>query len=140
MMWQQFLMGILGLMAGFIIASGTVAFIISIGIVPRYAGITRTASQVRWYENCCILGAVVGNLVYLWQGHLPFGTFGLALYGLFAGIFLGSWVIALGEVVDIFAILCRRIGLTRGAPFIIICMAVGKTLGSLLYFYKGWAK
>lgn len=138
-MGQQILMGLLGLTAGFVIASGTVAFIITIGIVPRYAGITKTAGRIRWYEDCCILGAVLGNLVYLWQGRLPFGTVGLALYGLFSGIYLGSWIIALGEVVDIFAILARRIGLTRGIAFVILCMALGKTLGSLLYFYLGWA-
>ncbi|HIU76765.1 MAG TPA: stage V sporulation protein AB [Candidatus Pelethocola excrementipullorum] len=138
-MWQQILMGLLGLTAGFVIASGTVAFIITIGIVPRYAGITKTASQIRWYEDCCILGAVLGNLVYLWQGRLPVGTVGLALYGLFSGIYLGSWIIALGEVVDIFAILARRVGLTRGMSFVILCMAFGKALGSLLYFYLGWA-
>lgn len=138
-MWQQILMGLLGLTAGFVIASGTVAFIITIGIVPRYAGITKTASQIRWYEDCCILGAVLGNLVYLWQGRLPVGTVGLVLYGLFSGIYLGSWIIALGEVVDIFAILARRVGLTRGMSFVILCMAFGKALGSLLYFYLGWA-
>lgn len=138
-MWQQILMGLLGLTAGFVIASGTVAFIITIGIVPRYAGITKTASQIRWYEDCCILGAVSGNLVYLWQGRLPVGTVGLVLYGLFSGIYLGSWIIALGEVVDIFAILARRVGLTRGMSFVILCMAFGKALGSLLYFYLGWA-
>lgn len=138
-MWNQILMGLLGLMAGFVIASGAVAFIISIGIVPRYAGITKTANQVRWFEDCCILGAVLGNLAYLWQGRLPFGMAGLILYGLFSGIFLGSWIIALGEVVDIFAILARRIGLTRGLSFVILCMAVGKSLGSLLYFFRGWS-
>ena len=138
-MWQQILMGLLGLTAGFVIASGTVAFIITIGIVPRYAGITKTASQIRWYEDCCILGAVLRNLIYLWQGRLPVGTVGLALYGLFSGIYLGSWIIALGEVVDIFAILARRVGLTRGMSFVILCMAFGKALGSLLYFYLGWA-
>lgn len=138
-MLQQFLMGGLGLMAGFVTASGVVAFIISIGIVPRYAGITKTADRVRWYEDCCILGAVLGNLLYLWNGRLPFGRAGAAVFGLFAGIYLGSWIIALGEVVDIFAIIARRIGLTRGLGAIILCMAVGKILGSLLYFYMGWA-
>lgn len=137
-MWQQIAMGGLGLMAGFVIASGVVAFIITIGVVPRYAGITKTANQIRWYEDCCIVGAVLGNLIYLWNGQLPLGMVGLILYGLFAGIFLGSWIIALGEVVDIFSILSRRIGLTRGIAIVILCMAVGKTLGSLIYFYQGW--
>lgn len=137
-MWQQFLMGALGLMAGFVIASGVVAFIISIGVIPRYAGITRTAQNVCRYEDFCMLGAVLGNILYLWTGRIPLHTPGAAVYGLFAGIFLGSWIIALGEVVDLFAILARRIGLTRGIQWIILSMALGKTLGSLWFFYKGW--
>ena len=45
-------LGFLGLCIGGVIASGVVAFIITLGIVPRYAGITRTAQKVRLYENC----------------------------------------------------------------------------------------
>ena len=92
------------------------------------------------YENCCIFGAILGNVLSLYRGQLPLGTAGLAIYGIFAGIFLGGWVIAWGEVVDIYAILARRAGLTRGIPIVIVCMALGKALGSLFYFFKGWAK
>lgn len=131
-------LGFIGICAGVVIASGVVAFIISLGIVPRYAGITRTAQRVRLYEDCSMLGAFLGNILYLYSGRIPLGTWGLIFYGAFAGIFLGSWIIALGEVVNIFSIMARRIGLTRGIGFIILAMAVGKTLGSLLYFWKGW--
>ncbi len=125
-MLQQFLMGALGLMAGFVAASGVVAFIISIGIVPRYAGITKQQTRsggtkivVFWelfWGTCSIFGVDV----------CLFGTAGVAVFGLFAGIYLGSWIIALGEVVDIFAIIARRIGLTRGLGAIILCMAAGE--------------
>ena len=42
-------LGFLGICFGIVVASGVVAFIISLGIVPRYAGITRTAKYVRIY-------------------------------------------------------------------------------------------
>ena len=67
---------------------------------------------------------------------LPSWTAGV--FWLFAGIYLGSWIIALGEVVNLFSILCRRIGLTRGLPFVILCMAAGKIAGSLYYFASGF--
>ena len=57
----------------------------------------------------------------------------LAMAGLSLGFF-----IALGEVVNLFSILCRRIGLTRGLPFVILCMAAGKIAGSLYYFASGF--
>lgn len=137
-MLVQIWLGFIGICAGIVIASGVVAFIISLGIVPRYAGITRTARSVRLYEDCSMLGAFLGNILFLYGGRLPVGNIGLAVWGLFSGIFLGSWIIALGEVVNIFSIMARRIGLTRGIGIIIIAMALGKTLGSLLFFWKGW--
>lgn len=137
-MWIQICLGFLGLCFGVIIASGVVAFIISLGIVPRYAGITRTAERIRLYEDSSMLGAIVGNLCFLYNGSLPLGTAGLAVYGIFSGIFLGSWILALGEVVNIFSILARRIGLTRGVGLVVLMMALGRMLGSLIYFWKGW--
>ncbi|MBS6194899.1 MAG: stage V sporulation protein AB [Clostridiales bacterium] len=137
-MWTQIGLGVIGLCFGGVIASGVVAFMISLGIAVRYAGITRTASRIRLYEDCSILGAFLGNICFLYNGSLPLGTAGVMIYGVFAGIFLGSWIIALGEVVNIFSIMARRIGLTKGIGLVIISMALGKTLGSLIYFWKGW--
>ena len=41
---REALLGAVGLCMGMTIASGVVAFIISLGIVPRFAGITRSAT------------------------------------------------------------------------------------------------
>lgn len=137
-MLVKFWLGFLGLCFGIVVASGAAAFIISLGIVPRYAQITKTAKRVQLYEDCSMLGAFVGNVLFLYSDRVALGNMGLAVYGIFAGIFLGSWIIALGEVVNIFSIMARRIGITRGIGWIIIVMAVGKTLGSLIFFWKGW--
>lgn len=48
---REIFLGMLGLCMGTTIASGVVAFIISLGIVPRFAGITGSAAQVRLYEE-----------------------------------------------------------------------------------------
>ena len=129
---REIFLGMLGLCMGTTIASGVVAFIISLGIVPR---ITGSAAQVRLYEECSMLGAVLGNVVFLYQRALPLGNPGLAVYGSFSGIFLGSWVVALGEVVNIYAILIRRIGLVKGIGLVILSMALGKVVGSLWFFF-----
>ena len=132
---REIFLGMLGLCMGTTIASGVVAFIISLGIVLRFAGITGSAAQVRLYEECSMLGAVLGNVVFLYQRALPLGNPGLAVYGSFSGIFLGSWVVALGEVVNIYAILIRRIGLVKGIGLVILSMALGKVVGSLWFFF-----
>ena len=132
---REALLGAVGLCMGMTIASGVVAFIISLGIVPRFAGITRSATRVRLYEDCSMVGAVLGNLLFLYQEALPLGNAGLAVCGSFSGIFLGSWVVALGEVVNIYAILVRRIGLVKGIGLVILSMALGKVAGSLWFFF-----
>ena len=86
-MWTQVFLGSLGLCIGGVIASGVVAFIITLGIVPRYAGITRTADKVRLYENCSMLGAFLGNIFFLHQGSFPLGKTGLFLVGRFSVYF-----------------------------------------------------
>lgn len=138
MIWQMVLLVVLGVSAGGVISAGAVALIIGLGIIPRYASLTRTAEHVRLYEMTCMIGVFLGNLAFFYQGNLHWGTAGFLVYGLCAGIFLGGWIVALGEVVDIYAIMARRLGITRGIPMIIISMALGKTLGSLLFYYKGW--
>lgn len=130
--------GLIGLSLGFFVSSGAAALLIGLGIIPRYAGITRTAHKICWYENCCILGLLAGNLLYLSDIRIPLGAAGLILYGIFSGIFLGSWIIALGEVIDVYAVTMRRLGIVKGIQILILAMAAGKTVGTLLYFWKGW--
>ena len=68
---REIFLGMLGLCMGTTIASGVVAFIISLGIVPRFAGITGSAAQVRLYEECSMLGAVPVSYTHLEK---PAGT------------------------------------------------------------------
>ena len=136
-MWEQIAMGFLGLCAGGVVASAAVAFLIGLGIIPRYAGITHTADKILLYEDSMILGALAGNVFYVFRLHIPLGVWGLGIYGLFSGIFLGGWILALAEMADIFPIVARRIKLKHGIPIIIVAIALGKIVGSLWFFYNG---
>lgn len=137
-MWQQIFLAFIGLCAGIMIAGGVVGLLIGLSIVPRYAGITHTADQILLYEDVTLLGAVLGNIFYLYQIPIPLGTPFLILYGLFSGIFLGGWILALAEMADIFPIFATRIRFTEGLPKVIICIALGKAAGSLLFWYQRW--
>ena len=137
-MLQQFFLGFIGLCAGVIIAGGVTGLLIGLSIVPRYAGITHTARHILLYEDITFFGTVLGNLFYLWEWKLPLGIPFLILYGLFSGIFLGGWVMALAEVADVFPIFTRRIRFQKGMSIVVICVALGKTAGSLLYYFQSW--
>lgn len=135
-MWQgQVITGITGLCGGAVVATALAAFVIGLGIIPRYAGVTHTANHILLYEDCLMLGAVAGNLVSIYHITLPLGRLGLGIAGLCFGIFLGSWIIALGEVVNVFAVMARRIGLKKGTGCIVLAIAIGKILGSFLQFF-----
>lgn len=75
----EILLAMAGLSLGFFIASGLVALVIGLGIVTRYAGITKTAGSLRFYECCCMAGALFGDLFSL-------GTFSFSLPSWTAGV------------------------------------------------------
>lgn len=136
-MWQQIGMVIVGFGGGMIAAGGMVALLIGLGITPRFAGITHTADRILLYEDFTMLGAVAGNVLQLYEPSLAVGKIGLAVYGLGAGMFLGAWILALAEMVDVFPIAIRRLKIKVGVPLIIVTVAAAKICGSLLYFYQG---
>lgn len=137
---EKFWLAITGFSAGFIVAGGVVALMTGLGILIRFIGISHTASRIRWYENCILLGTVTGTIVTVFPMHIPVGEWLLLVAGLFMGVFVGGWIMALAEVINVFPVYCRRLGITKGYGWIVVTMALGKMLGSLLLFYKGWGK
>ena len=99
---------------------------------------THTANHILLYEDITFWGTELGNLFFLFHWNIRLGTPFLILYGLFSGIFLGGWIMALAEMADIFPIFARRSRFQRGLSFTILCIAAGKTVGALIYYYNGW--
>ena len=124
-MWQQIFLGLLGLCSGTIIASGVAGLLIGLSIIPRYAGITHTADHILLYEDMLFSGNLSWKSFCLFRFPLPLGTPFLLLFGVFSGIFLGGWILALAEVADMFPVFTRRIRLTQGLPLIILFIALG---------------
>ena len=113
-------------------AAGLYAFITLLKVIQRLSTSTGTASYTMFYEDCVILGGILGNLYYIYEWRLRLTSVFLVVYGAFSGIFVGCLAIALAEVLDVIPALSRRIGLRVGLSFIVICTAVGKGLGSLI--------
>ena len=85
----EILLAMAGLSLGFFIASGLVALVIGLGIVTRYAGITKTAGSLRFYECCCMAGALFGDLFSLGTFSFSLPSWTAGVFWLFAGIYLG---------------------------------------------------
>ena len=139
-MKEQIFLGIIGLSGGLVIAGGVIALLVGLGVITRFVGISHTAGRGKIYETAILAGAVCGTLMTVYQPTIPLELPGLAVLGLFSGIFVGGWIMALAEVVNVFPVYCRRLGITKGTSWIVITLAAGKTLGSLLHFYMRWGK
>lgn len=134
-MWIKMLfLALFGLGAGAGLAGGFFSLIIALGIISRLAYQTKTGKSIRLYEDMVALGGCAGTFWYLYEWKLPLGWVFLAAYGSFAGIFLGAWTMALTEVIDTIPIFMRRIYLRKGLAAAVWGLALGHTLGSLLYY------
>ena len=125
---------LVGLSAGAAASAGVFALITVIGILPRWAGHTRTAHHVSLYEWSVILGGTAGNLIFLLQPSRPGKEILEAAAGLFMGIFVGGLIMSLAEVLDVFPILLRRGRIQSGIPWMVLSIGIGKMLGAYLYF------
>lgn len=127
----------IGVVAGFIIAAGLFAFMTMIGVLTRLAVRTNTSDHILLYEDIVIVGATLGNILFLFEIKLYIGVIGILLYGFFSGCYVGCLAVALEEVLKVFPILTRRLKLTIGMPIIVLALAIGKGIGT---FYQMFIK
>ncbi|MCL2198922.1 MAG: stage V sporulation protein AB [Defluviitaleaceae bacterium] len=125
---------IVGFGSGMVISGAVFAFITVVGVVPRFAQKTQTQAHVRAYETAVTLGGIFGTIAGFVQLVVPLGGVILAFLSLCIGIFFGSLAMSLAETLDVIPILTRRGRVSRGLFFFVIAMALGKLVGSLLYF------
>ena len=138
MLVKQILMALIGLSAGSIVAGGLFGFVVSLGIVSDFADRTGTANRIGLYEDAVAVGGILGNLVLLYDIPLTAISPLMGVFGIFSGVFVGCWALALAEVLNVFPIFLRRINVTKGIGFVILGIAVGKVLGASAYFFFGW--
>ncbi|RHR24735.1 stage V sporulation protein AB [Clostridium sp. AF19-22AC] len=138
-MWvNQIILAVIGLSGGLVVAGGLFSFIIELGVVADFADRTHTAEHILLYEDCVAIGGIAGNLISVFQIHIPNGAWLLPVFGLLAGIFVGCWSMALAEILNVFPIFVRRLKIVRYISVFVVSMALGKGLGSLLFFFKRW--
>lgn len=141
---------------GLLSSGGVFTVFVSVGLIPRFADKTHTAEKITCYENMVITGSITGCILsifadqwrsfLLWLGlanwlnrdlffleNITNGEVFLGIYGVFAGMFVGCFAIAIAEILNTIPIFMRRISLGRGTGIVLLGIALGKTIGSLLY-------
>lgn len=152
MLPEKLFLMIIGSSFGLMTAGGVFTVLLSVGLIPRFAGKTHTGKKVLLYENMVILGTIFGNTMSVLDDFVSFfqtatelgvprllcrlvGILLITGFGIFAGIFVGSLAMAIAEMLDSIPIFARRIGFRHGLGITVSAMAAGKLAGSLFYFY-----
>ena len=129
---------------GAVISAAVFALIASTGVITRMAGKTHTAKHVRTYETAVVIGGILWNVIWVFSVRIPLKAeidqslqFVMSLA---QGIFVGCLAVSLAEALNATAIFARRVKLKVGLSFVILAVAVGKVLASVIQFTNNWVK
>ncbi len=158
MFLKLLLLAICGMSFGLLASAGVFTVLASVGLIPRFAGKMHVARKVFVLEEAVIFGTLIGGLVSVFTDYCQIGEwvrkmqlFGgatetiwsyvgnifLVIGGIFAGMFVGCLALAIAEMLNSIPIFARRIGFRHGLGVMITAAALGKLVGSLIYFANG---
>ena len=155
MIIRHILLGIIGVSSGLIVSAGVFTVLISVGLIPRFAGKMHVARKIFVLEEMVVFGTLFGGFFSVFsdwgmvgefvRGHSLFGsgteglwrvigTVFLLVFGVFAGIFVGCLALAIAEMLNTIPVFARRIGFRHGLGIAVLAVSLGKLIGSLIYF------
>lgn len=127
----------IGFSSGVIIGGAFVALLTVLGIIPRLIQLSRSKHLVHVYGASILIGALFGTYLsfttFTWNINLII----LIVWGAVHGIFNGMLAAALVEILNVFPLLSKRIGLEKQILILLTALVLGKITGSLfqwLYF------
>lgn len=145
MLLKYILLVIAGVSFGSLAAAGVFTVLVAVGLVPRFAGKTHTASYIMFYENCVVFGTITGMIFSVFEEIHAYSSIILqpvdfaagSVMGFFTGCFVGCLALSIAEMLDSIPIFARRVRLKWGIGIAIFMVALGKMAGALLYFLCG---
>ncbi|WP_164218173.1 stage V sporulation protein AB [Virgibacillus sp. YIM 98842] len=136
---NHFIQLLVGFSGGLAVGAGFVAFLTVLGIIPRLIQLSKTVKYINVYISSVIFGSLAGTFLSFTSVTWNQPILLLLLWGLLHGIFNGMLAAALTEVLNVFPILYKRLGIDRHLIWLFMAVVLGKIAGSLfqwLYFVK----
>src|SRR5699024_5068952 len=122
---------VIGLSGGLAVGVGYVAFLTVLGIIPRLIQLTKSGRFIKIYIACVIIGSLFGVHLSFTNTTWDQSNGLLFVWGFFHGIFVGMLAAALAEVLNVFPILAKRIGVEGKLMWLLMALMFGKIIGSL---------
>jgi len=130
----KLLAGFSALSAGLVAGGALCALYIALGVFTKPAARLGLKATGVASGGFAAAGAAAGAAVTLFGFRWPIGSAFAGVSGLFAGVYTGILIACLAEVADSIPLL-RRFGIPAySIVWILLAFAVGKLLGSLIYW------
>lgn len=124
----------ISLAGGLAVGAGFVAFLTVLGIIPRLTQLSKTMKMIHFYEWAIVFGAVFGTFTSLRDPIIILPSFLLIILGLTGGVFVGMLAAGLTEVLNVFPILAKRVGIEDRIEILMMAIVLGKVFGSLFHW------
>lgn len=121
----------IGLSSGIVIGGAFVALLTVLGIIPRLIQLTKSWQLVPIYRLAIILGTLFGTFLSFTSVSWSQPVFSLVIWGSIHGIFNGMLAAALIEILQVFPLLSKRLGLEAYLLYLLTAIVLGKVFGSL---------
>lgn len=131
---QTCLSVLIGFSGGVMVAAGLFTLTTSLGIMTRLAQLSHTAGYIHKYEMTVAVGAVAGNLLWMYRPFFGFGLPGMVLFGMLSGIYVGCLIGAIAEILNAFPVFFRRMKIHEKIGWVLLALAIGKVLGVWIQF------
>ena len=124
----------IGFGAGAAIGLAVTAFIISVGIITKMVNVTGTKKYNNLYQNMILIGITTGTLAMIIDINFHINEVWLGILGFFSGVFVGIVAISLVEIINVLPVIKERIRIRTGLVYVVISIALGKMVGSIIYW------
>lgn len=122
---------VLGFASGIAVGAGFVAVLTMLGIIPRLIQLSKSKGSIKKYTASTVIGTLFGTYLSFTTMTVNLPTIFLAVWGLCHGMFIGMIAAALTEVLNVYPIIAKRIGLYKYVLFLMMAIVFGKIVGSL---------
>ena len=125
---------VVGFAGGLLVGGGMAALFTLLQIVPRLLQILRCRSAIRLMPIGIMTGGLAASVISMGWLRFDPGKAVLLIAAVLMGAFVGMLAMALAEALQMLTITVRHASIARAAILLIIAMAGGKLVGSVLYW------
>lgn len=122
---------IIGFASGVFVGAGFVSILTVLGIISRLVHLSQSEPYIHLFTYAIVLGVLFGTYLSFtnitWSGH----PYIVVVWGGIQGIFNGMIAAALAEILNVFPLLSKRIGLEKYILLLLMAIVLGKIAGSL---------